>query len=62
MRGQAADYDHWRQLGLAGWGYDDVLPHFLRLEDHFLGASEHHGAGGGVVAGAPPRSRFHALV
>ena len=31
MRGQAADYDHWRQLGLTGWGYDDVLPHFLRL-------------------------------
>ena len=26
MRGQAADYDHWRQLGLTGWGYDDVLP------------------------------------
>ena len=53
MRGQAADYDHWRQLGLAGWGYDDVLPHFLRLEDHFLGASEHHGAGGGWRIEAP---------
>ena len=26
MRGQAADYDHWRQLGLRGWGWDDVLP------------------------------------
>ncbi len=37
MRGQAADYDHWRQLGLTGWGYDDVLPLFRRLEDHFLG-------------------------
>ena len=53
MRGQAADYDHWRQLGLTGWGYDDVLPHFLRLEDHFLGASEHHGAGGGWRIEAP---------
>ena len=30
MRGQAADYDGWRQLGLAGWGWDDVLPYFLR--------------------------------
>ena len=39
MRGQAADYDHWRQLGLAGWGWDDVLPYFKRHEDHFLGAS-----------------------
>jgi choline dehydrogenase len=46
MRGQAADYDHWRQLGLAGWGWDDVLPLFKRHEDHFLGESEHHGVGG----------------
>src|SRR5882672_6492838 len=46
MRGQAADYDHWRQLGLAGWGWDDVLPVFKRLDDHFLGDTEHHGAGG----------------
>ena len=28
MRGQAADYDGWRQLGLTGWGWDDVLPYF----------------------------------
>jgi choline dehydrogenase len=47
MRGQAADYDHWRQLGLSGWSWDDVKPVFRRLEDHFLGASEHHGTGGG---------------
>jgi choline dehydrogenase len=46
MRGQAADYDHWRQLGLAGWGWDDVLPYFKRHEDHFLGASESHAVGG----------------
>jgi choline dehydrogenase len=53
MRGQAADYDHWRQLGLSGWGYDDVLPAFRRLEDHFLGESEHHGIGGGWRIEAP---------
>jgi len=53
MRGQAADYDHWRQLGLAGWGWDDVLPAFKRLEDHFLGESEHHGVGGGWRIEAP---------
>jgi choline dehydrogenase len=53
MRGQAADYDHWRQLGLTGWGWDDVEPAFVRLEDHFLGASEHHGAGGGWRIEAP---------
>lgn len=53
MRGQAADYDHWRQLGLTGWGYDDVLKSFLKLEDHFLGKSEHHGVGGGWRIEAP---------
>lgn len=46
MRGQAADYDHWRDLGLPGWGWSDVLPVFKRIEDHFLGETEHHGAGG----------------
>jgi hypothetical protein len=46
MRGQAADYDHWRQLGNAGWGWDDVLPYFLKSEDNFRGASGMHGAGG----------------
>jgi choline dehydrogenase-like flavoprotein len=46
MRGQAADYDHWRQLGLTGWGWDDVLPIFKRLDGHFLGDTEHHGGGG----------------
>ena len=46
MRGQAADYDGWRQLGLAGWGWDDVLPYFKRHEDHYGGANEMHGAGG----------------
>ncbi|MCH8239506.1 MAG: GMC family oxidoreductase N-terminal domain-containing protein [Proteobacteria bacterium] len=33
MRGQARDYDHWRQLGNAGWSWDDVLPYFLKSED-----------------------------
>jgi choline dehydrogenase len=46
MRGQAADYDHWRQLGLTGWGWDDVLPYFKQHEDHFLGATASHAVGG----------------
>ena len=46
MRGQAADYDGWRQLGLAGWGWDDVLPYFLRHEDHWAGERPLHAAGG----------------
>ena len=32
--------------GLAGWGWDDVLPYFLRHEDHHGGAGDLHGAGG----------------
>ncbi len=46
MRGQAADYDGWRQAGHSGWGWDDVLPYFRKAEDHFAGESELHGAGG----------------
>ena len=46
MRGQAADYDGWRQMGNAGWGWDDVLPYFKKSENHFDGETELHGAGG----------------
>lgn len=46
IRGQAADYDRWRDLGLPGWGWSDVLPFFKQHEDFFEGANEHHGAGG----------------
>ena len=46
MRGQSQDYDHWRQLGLTGWGWDDVAPVFRKLDNHFLGDTEHHGASG----------------
>jgi choline dehydrogenase len=60
MRGQAADYDHWRQLGLTGWGYDDVLPFFKRHEDHFLGPSDVHAAGGELRI-EPPRVRWDLL-
>jgi choline dehydrogenase-like flavoprotein len=48
MRGQAADYDGWRQAGNTGWGWDDVLPYFRRSEDHYTGSSEFHGAGGEI--------------
>jgi len=46
MRGQARDYDHWRQLGNVGWSWSDVLPYFRRSEDYFGGADDAHGAGG----------------
>ena len=46
MRGQAADYDRWRQMGNIGWGWDDVLPYFRKSEDHHSGEGPMHGAGG----------------
>ena len=46
MRGQARDYDGWRQLGCTGWGWDDVLPYFKAHEDYAWGADELHGEGG----------------
>jgi len=46
MRGQAADYDGWQQLGNISWGWDDVLPLFMQSEDHHAGGDATHGAGG----------------
>ncbi|HZR63202.1 MAG TPA: choline dehydrogenase [Xanthobacteraceae bacterium] len=46
IRGQKEDYDHWRQLGNTGWGFDDVLPYFRRAEDQERGADDLHGVGG----------------
>jgi choline dehydrogenase len=48
MRGQSANYDDWRRAGNVGWGWDDVLPYFIKSEDHFAGSNEFHGAGGGL--------------
>jgi choline dehydrogenase len=46
IRGQAEDFDHWRQLGNAGWSHTDVLPYFRKAEDNARGADEFHGQGG----------------
>lgn len=46
MRGQARDYDHWRQLGNYGWGWDEALKYFKRSEGHVLGENEMHGGNG----------------
>src|ERR1700686_698175 len=46
IRGQKQDFDHWRQLGNAGWSYDDVLPYFRRAEGQERGADDYHGEGG----------------
>lgn len=46
MRGQAADYDGWRAAGLPGWGWNDVLPYFMRSEDHIAPPNSFHRSGG----------------
>ena len=46
VRGQPGDFDDWAAAGNPGWSYNEVLPYFVRLEDHCWGASEYHGAGG----------------
>lgn len=48
LRGNARDYDLWRQRGLAGWSYADLLPYFRRIETSWRGASEHHGDNGPI--------------
>ncbi|HVZ06976.1 GMC family oxidoreductase [Rhodopila sp.] len=46
IRGQRQDFDLWRQLGNAGWSFDDVLPYFRKAEDQEAGVSDYHGVGG----------------
>lgn len=46
MRGQARDYDGWAAEGNPGWAWKDVLPLFMRTENHFAGASDLHGGDG----------------
>ncbi len=53
VRGNKADYDHWRQLGNVGWSYDDVLPYFRKMEDQERGADDYHGSGGPIAVSDP---------
>lgn len=46
VRGQRRDYDHWAELGNAGWSYDDVLPYFIKAENNETHAGPYHGQGG----------------
>jgi len=48
VRGQPQDFDDWSAAGNPGWSWPEVLPYFLKLEDHAWGASEYHGVGGPV--------------
>lgn len=61
MRGHPRDYDEWRQFGLAGWSWDDVLPYFRRLEGHHRGeCAGVHGADGPLrISHGESDSPFH---
>jgi choline dehydrogenase-like flavoprotein len=48
VRGRPLDYDGWREAGCTGWGYEDVLPYFKRMESYEPVSSDAHGAGGPV--------------
>jgi len=48
VRGQPGDFDDWGDAGNPGWSYREVLPYFIKFEDHCWGASEFHGAGGPI--------------
>ena len=56
IRGQAEDFDHWRQLGNTGWSFEDVLPYFKRAEHQTRGADPFHGTDGPLcVSDVPDR-------
>ncbi len=64
VRGNRRNYDQWNTLGNDGWGYEDVLPYFKKVEDYEGGASEFHGVGGPLsVRDCPdPASRSEAFM
>ncbi len=59
-RGHPRDYDRWRQSGLAGWGWDDVLPYFRKLERHHRSGDLHGDAGPLHVSAGESDSPFNS--
>ena len=49
IRGQSSDYDNWKQQGNKGWGWDDVLPYFVKSENNELGKSKYHSDSGPIM-------------
>ena len=49
IRGQSNDYDNWRQQGNKGWGWDDVLPYFIKSENNELGKGKFHSDEGPIM-------------
>ena len=53
IRGNSGDYNHWRQLGNVGWGWDDVLPYFKSLEHNERFGGPFHGNAGPLYVSDP---------
>ena len=49
IRGQSNDYNNWRQQGNTGWGWEDVLPYFLKSENNELGKNKYHNDDGPIT-------------
>jgi choline dehydrogenase len=64
ISGDPHDFDHWRDVGNPGWCWREVLPFFIRSENHVFGASDLHGTGGPLAVSAPtaPNPIAHAFV
>jgi choline dehydrogenase len=64
IRGNRYDYDHWRELGNAGWSYADVLPYFKKSENQERGSDSYHGSGGPLSVSnlRQPNPMSHAFV
>ena len=63
-RGHARDYDEWRQLGLEGWSYEDVLPYFKKSENHWGEADDYHATGGplSITKHVPDKELFPRFI
>jgi choline dehydrogenase len=63
IRGHARDYDQWRQMGLSGWSYAEVLPYFKRSETHHAGGDAYHGGSGPLhVSHGESKSPFYTAL
>jgi choline dehydrogenase len=61
VRGDVQDFDHWRDLGNVGWGWSDVLPHFLKAEHQSRGPSPWHGVDGPLAVCDQPSPNWRSL-
>jgi choline dehydrogenase len=57
-RGNPGDYDRWRDMGVPGWGFADVLPYFKRMETSWRGESAFHGGSGPLTVARQPADPF----